>query len=1008
MRNKLLLYLSICISLLCIQQEAKANHAAGGEIIYTHLGDSAYQFILKFYRDCGGPPSPASFNLCVYNTCTNQQFLIPMTLWTGTLPPDNRPVGSPVSPGCSNSQTTCENPNASVPGIEEYWYTCVITDLPLRCNYWKFGALVNNAALCCRNLSTNIQGQPVFYIETTFNSTVTSLDGNGNRIPPWDNSSPYYSVKPIPYVCLNVPFSYNNGAIDPDGDSLYSQMINPLISANCSATPTLATMQNKTPPINFTTNPFPTNNTFSLGNNNGQMSFTASQIGAGALTIQTKEYRRDENNVVREIGSIMRDVQVQVLPCTTVVPDLDPGTITGGGLGNGLVYGCVGQEMEFCFNVKSSKATAVLLASDNLNTAIPSATINYKNLGTNNIEGCFKWTPTQNDVGNKTFLVFIKDSTCEPPGILFQYVETVNLRIWGQIEASADTSICSGEPAFLGVTGGGNYEWRVLSGTDPSLNNPNISNPVATPGTSTVYEVTSRVNNYCPDLNKDTVKIDVISGPEITGQKDDTTCPNFPIKMDIGLVKEQGVNYTVNWTPATGLNTTNQESATATLKTAQQYLVEVASSINRCKTFDTIDIDVLTGFTIENPDTAICEGESVVVRGTGDQRYSYQWSGADPNAVITDPGSITTNIIPSQIGNNRYTLVASYIKCPNADSVADFDIDLQPIPVATINDDESMCFGDTFQLEAIVMPNSYEQYSYDWTPGAALDFPDRKNPIYSAISVGVTDMQVIVSTPAGCSDTEKVSLNVFAPEFIDMPADTAICPGDSIVVKMKVEDDVEFYWQPDFNISSISAMQPSIWPVAKQQYTAYAVDKFGCLDTADITVNVFPAPLLDIPESATIYPGESYRMDPGGNCLYFTWFPPLGLSNADVSDPTVSPEVNTRYIVHGRTESGCTVTDSIDILVKEDVLLDLPNAFTPGRRDNGTLKLISRGDVTLESFAVYNRWGTKVFETSDINEGWDGTYKGELQPLGVYVYTINAISANGAHVQKQGNVTLVK
>lgn len=998
----------ILCALVTAHSETKANHAAGGELIYTHLGDSAYQFILKFYRDCDGPNAPATFDLCVYNTCTNTSFSIPLTRWQGKLT-DGRDNGDPVSAGCSNSETSCEDANSSVPGYEEWWYTCVIPALPLKCNYWRFGVVVGNTSLCCRNGSTNLVGAPNFYIETTFNTTVFSKDANGNTVAPWENSSPYYSVAPVPYVCLNYPYSYNNGAIDPDGDSLWSQMINPLNTANCSSTQSLAPIrQNLTPPINFNTNPFPTNNTFSLNNTSGQMNFTAAQVGAGTMTIQTKEYRRDTNNVVRELGYIMRDVQVQVLKCNPIVPDLDLSSVDSGAISNGFVYGCVGQTLEFCFEVTSSDKDAVLLLSDNLKVAIPGATMSYTALGTDTVKACFKWTPTINDVGNKSFLVQIKDSTCRPPGILYQYVKTIDLRIWGPIETTADTSICNGESAFLGVTGGGNYEWTVVSGTDPSLSNRFVSNPVATPTTKTIYSVLSKANEYCPNLNKDTIEIDVLAGPEIANQPDDTTCPNYPVKMDIGLIKEPNATYTIIWTPNTGLNNATISDPTTTLKTTTEYTVEIASSANRCKTHDTILIDVLTGFTIENPDTMICEGESVEVRGTGDNRYAYLWTRTDQTAIISDPSEIGTTITPSKIGKNKYTLHAQYYKCIGVDSTAEFEIDLQPIPTAAINEDARLCYGDTLQLSTIVNPANYSSYSYKWTPGASLDFPEKANPIFSAVTTGINELQLIVNTPAGCSDTAKVSLNVFDAEFITVPDDTTVCPGDSVRLAMQVDNDVKFFWAPDYHISSINSMQPVVWPVTKQKYTVYGIDKLGCLDTAEVNIDVLPAAIIDIPDEIKLYRGESYVMDPGGNCLYYTWFPPLGLSNADVSNPAVSPEVNTKYVVHGRTEGGCSVKDSINILVEDDIVLELPNAFTPGSRNNNTLKLLKRGNVMLERFSIYNRWGTKVFETNNIDDGWDGRYNGEIQPLGVYVYTIEAVRPDGRRINKQGNVTLVR
>lgn len=1023
MKNKLLLAIAICFSLIGIgTQRAYANHAAGGEIIYTHISDSTYQFIFKFYRDCRGPAAPTEFDLCVFNTCTNQSFFINLKQWQGLLPPDNRQQGSPVSPGCSNAKTQCDSIGSVIPGYEEWWYQSETpVTLPLQCNYWRFGAVVGTTSLCCRNGSTNLQGTGNFYIETTFNTTIQHHSSivykdpvtNVNRQRgPWDNSSPYYSVKPIPYVCINTPYTYNNGAIDPNGDSLWSQMINPLVSTSCTTPPALAPLNpNASPPINFTTNPFPTNNSFSLNANTGQMSFTPNQLGGGTLTIRTREYSRDNNNVVREIGSIMRDVQVQVIACSTVTPAISNIYIDGqninGAVQNGRVYGCMNAPLKFCFTVATSDTAGRLILEDNLLTAIPDAKISYTNSGTDTVTGCFEWTPTANDIGSKNFIIVIKDSTCRPPGVLFQYVHNIDLFIWGPTVATPDTSICSGEPAFLGVTGGGDYEWTVLSGTDPSLNNRFTPNPVATPATNTVYQVTSRVNSYCQALNKDTVAISVMKGPDMAGQPDILTCPNYEVALNLGIVKVPGATYNIKWTPANGLSSDIIENPKVKIKTTQSYTVAVGSDVNRCKTLDTVLVDVLKGLSIENPDTGICIGQIVDVRGTGDQRYFYEWKSlTDLSATYTNVNGILTGIIPSDTGVHKFVLHATHPNCPNIDSTVNFDIDVQPIPIVTVDDDASLCYGDTIQLSAIVTPNTFQRYAYSWTPGAALDFPDRKNPIFSAVDEGATTLTFIARTPAGCSDTDMVTLNVYAADFLSMPNDTMICAGDTISLPMTATPGTRFYWSPDFNISSVSSLQPRVWPVARQDYHVYATDTFGCLDTGHVAIDVRPRAIIELADTMWIYPGESYVMDPGGNCLYYTWFPPLGLSNADISNPAVSPKVNTRYIVHGRTEAGCTAVDSIDVLVNDEILLTLPNAFIPGK--NGGLKIIRRGNAELNRFAVYNRWGTKVFETTDINEGWDGTYKGTIQPTGVFIYTIEAVSATGRVINKQGNVTLIR
>jgi len=165
--------------------------------------------------------------------------------------------------------------------------------------------------------------------------------------------------------------------------------------------------------------------------------------------------------------------------------------------------------------------------------------------------------------------------------------------------------------------------------------------------------------------------------------------------------------------------------------------------------------------------------------------------------------------------------------------------------------------------------------------------------------------------------------------------------------------------------------------------------------------------MISLPDSVSLYPEESYQMDPQGNCTYFQWFPPSGLSADNISNPIAQPDVRTRYFVTGTTEYGCTVQDSIDILVWE-TLLDMPNAFVPGNGQNNLFKPVRRGIAKLNSFTIYNRWGNKVYESTDIEQGWDGTYNGTPQPLGVYIYIIDAVKDNGAPFKQQGNVTLIR
>jgi gliding motility-associated-like protein len=174
------------------------------------------------------------------------------------------------------------------------------------------------------------------------------------------------------------------------------------------------------------------------------------------------------------------------------------------------------------------------------------------------------------------------------------------------------------------------------------------------------------------------------------------------------------------------------------------------------------------------------------------------------------------------------------------------------------------------------------------------------------------------------------------------------------------------------------------------------------------TATVYPDALIEVGDSVTLYPGESYHVTAGTNCTSFSWFPYAGLSNPLISDPVATPEVSTMYVVTATTEHNCVTRDTLNVFVSEESLLAMPNAFTPGNGTNGTFRIILRGIASLSYFRVYNRWGNIMFETKNMSEGWDGAYKGEPQGMGVYTYDIQATSSSGKIFKKTGNVTLLR
>jgi gliding motility-associated-like protein len=107
---------------------------------------------------------------------------------------------------------------------------------------------------------------------------------------------------------------------------------------------------------------------------------------------------------------------------------------------------------------------------------------------------------------------------------------------------------------------------------------------------------------------------------------------------------------------------------------------------------------------------------------------------------------------------------------------------------------------------------------------------------------------------------------------------------------------------------------------------------------------------------------------------------------------------------------GCEQIDTISFSTVPPSF-KIPNAFTPDNGDdiNDHFRIIIMGDIVVEKFLIFNRWGQKVFEESgDATQGWDGTFKGEPAPSDTYVYTATLRFPDGRLEVAKGDVILLK
>jgi gliding motility-associated-like protein len=136
------------------------------------------------------------------------------------------------------------------------------------------------------------------------------------------------------------------------------------------------------------------------------------------------------------------------------------------------------------------------------------------------------------------------------------------------------------------------------------------------------------------------------------------------------------------------------------------------------------------------------------------------------------------------------------------------------------------------------------------------------------------------------------------------------------------------------------------------------------------------------------------------------------LNNPFIFNPVSSPTDTTIYTIIVTDQYGCTGADTTIVHTLTpgctDPYIFVPNTFTPNGDNNNDVLFVRGNYIDVLEFYVYNRWGEKVFESRNKNDGWDGTYKGEPLGTDVYGYYLKALCLGGEEFFKKGNVTLLR
>ncbi len=308
-------------------------------------------------------------------------------------------------------------------------------------------------------------------------------------------------------------------------------------------------------------------------------------------------------------------------------------------------------------------------------------------------------------------------------------------------------------------------------------------------------------------------------------------------------------------------------------------------------------------------------------------------------------------------------------------------------------------------------------FAYHWdfgVTGAVNDTSDDFEPSFTYPDTGTYTVKLVVNPGSTCPDSIRRLVKIY-PRFHAAFVDTGSqCPGDLIRFTDQSSSTIKpitnWYW--DFGDGSVATSED---PTHSYQYGGtYNVQLVAenikhCIDTTirQIIMESFQA---FAGNDTIIVKGEHIAFDAQGGTQY-SWTPATNLNDTSIYDPTGTyPDTgHFVYVVHIVSDFGCAGYDTIRVMVVANSELVVPTAFTPnGDGLNDYFKPIAVGYRSLNYFRVFNRWGERVYNSTSLEVGWDGSYGNKKCEMGTYFWEISFTDRFGKGGFQKGDVTLIR
>jgi len=569
------------------------------------------------------------------------------------------------------------------------------------------------------------------------------------------------------------------------------------------------------------------------------------------------------------------------------------------------------------------------------------------------------------------------------------------------VDAGPDLSICPGDSVQLNGTAGPGAVWSPSAG----LSDPNVLDPMASPGSTTTYVLERFAANGCG--NTDSTTVTVFPAVQANAGNNVSLCLGSTAQLNA----TGGTTFV--WTPSATLNDPNIQNPLATPDTTTTYIV-VVTDANNCSGTDTVQVQ------ITDPISAGGDGSTVLCSNTDAWLFDYLVGPYDLNGVWLDPAfnnndAAFSPTLGDDPGNWYYVVQVVNSACPPDTAVV--NVAVNQLPDAGFGDSLEVCSSDApFELplglgidttgswtgpfnipsNGLYIPGTSEPGTYFYvlvgaapcpsdtvfvvvTEVLALDpggsntvtacgsgvvfnmidslfggpdqtgtWTDPNNLPHSGVFDPAIDADGTYTYTVGggtaCEASSTLQVNVQVPPA-NAGADAAICIGDT--TQLNATGGTNYSWAPGTDLSDVNIADPLAFPTSTGTYSVTVTDGLGCTATDDVTITVNALPTTSAgPDEATCA-GSPVNIGgsptgPGGST--YVWSPGTGLSSTTDANPDANPLDSTTYVVEVTDVNGCVNTDTIVVLVNE-----LPTVFAGNDTSfcvGGSVQLNAQGTGT--------------------------------------------------------------